>query len=775
MADRLIQHRFLSLGIAVIVGILAYSLNGRFVLERRLESMFRSGDPVLANYLQLRDQFGGNEVILVVFPDETFWDPTQRKLEELAEIHKALEKIDGIRGVMDLSVVDRLIRQVERPMSLFTSPPNATGIFSKSPLATAMLDLFVGTTHAADGPWLAAACLLDPLDDAKSNRSGLIAQIRSTLSEKLRNEKAFLVGEPMMVEEGFEMIEADGRRLGWISSFVLAILMLLVYRNVRWTLLTLLVVQWSLLVTRAICVLADWELTMVSSMLVAIVTVIGIATSMHWLFGYQKLIREGTPPLESLRSSLRLLIRPIAWACITDALAFAALMAARVEPVRDYGLMMAVASLTTFLAIVLIGPGFASLGSGWMSSRGLGDSHSIAIIPGLGDRRTWSERLLERSLHVFLRHRMLTVLFLMVWVVFVFVGSSRLIVETDFLRNFRQDSSLVQGYSVVEKEMGGAGVWDILLPAPAKLTSEYLDSVIVLENELRQQAGNKLSKVMSLADAENAARQSALLASLPVDVRLAGMQAAMPSFYDSLITASKDQSLRTLRVMLRASERMSVVEKLDLISMVETRCKLSTQSAAWLKHFPTKENEMLLRPPIVTGYYVLLSNLVQSVVADQWVCFAIATLAILLALRVATGSWRLSLVALVPNTLPALGAIAALGILGLKMNLGAAMIAAVSIGLSVDSSLHYLIDYQRGRQSGLDSRAALAQSQRSVGMPVVFSTIALVVGFASLAISEFLPTVVFGVLAAITMAVGLVGNLWWLPVLVDLVEQPAKT
>jgi len=224
--------------------------------------------------------------------------------------------------------------------------------------------------------------------------------------------------------------------------------------------------------------------------------------------------------------------------------------------------------------------------------------------------------------------------------------------------------------------------------------------------------------------------------------------------------------------MLRASERMSVLEKLDLISMVEERCKLTAQSTTWMEHFPAMETEMCQQPPIVTGYYVLLSNLVQSVVADQWICFAIATLAIFFALRIATGSWRLSLVALVPNTLPALGAIAALGILGLKMNLGAAMIAAVSIGLSVDSSLHYLIDYQRGRQAGLSSLAALQQSQRSVGMPVVFSTIALVIGFASLAISEFLPTVVFGTLAAITMAVGLVGNLWWLPVLVDFVEGP---
>jgi predicted RND superfamily exporter protein len=294
--------------------------------------------------------------------------------------------------------------------------------------------------------------------------------------------------------------------------------------------------------------------------------------------------------------------------------------------------------------------------------------------------------------------------------------------------------------------------------------------VIDLEADIRQIGDGKLSKVISLADAEQAARQSTLLATLPMEVRLTGMRTAMPSFFDSLITPGKEKANRTLRIMLRSSERMSVTEKLDLIAMVENRCRVTAESLEWRKHFLNQEHA-LLPPPVVTGYYVLLSNLVQSVVADQWICFLIATLAILLALRVAIGSWKLSLVALVPNTLPALGAIAALGILGIKMNLGAAMIAAVSIGLSVDSSLHYLIEYQRARNSGLHSRAALEQSQRSVGMPVIVSTIALVLGFASLAISDFIPTVVFGVMASITMAVGLVGNLWWLPVLINLVDR----
>jgi predicted RND superfamily exporter protein len=507
---------------------------------------------------------------------------------------------------------------------------------------------------------------------------------------------------------------------------------------------------------------------MVSSMLIAIVTVIGIATTMHWLFSYQKLSRRGLSHLEALRASLRQSLRPIVWACVTDALAFSSLMAAAVEPVRDYGLMMAIASLATLLAIVLIGPGLASLG---LSTR---DHVEIAALSRSSSRGQpqpiWIEQFLLHALNFFIQHRTYTLSLLAVWILFVILGSSRLTVETDFLRNFREDSSLVQGYSIVEQQMGGAGVWDVLLPAPVPLTHQYLEVVLQLEDELRQLNDGALSKVLSLADADAAARQSRVLAKLPSQARIAGMQAAMPSFFDSLIALPLGEANQTLRIMLRASERLTASEKTQLIKMVEDCCKRTLQTTRWQEQFSAIDPESLEHRPVVTGYYVLLSHLVQSVVADQWTCFAIATFSIFIALCITTRNWKLSLVALVPNTLPALGAIAAFGVFGWKMNLGAAMIAAVSIGLSVDSSLHYLIDYQRGRRSGLTVIEALERSQLNVGMPVLLSTIALVIGFASLTVSDFLPTVVFGALASITMAIGLIGNLWWLPVLIDLAE-----
>jgi predicted RND superfamily exporter protein len=113
----------------------------------------------------------------------------------------------------------------------------------------------------------------------------------------------------------------------------------------------------------------------------------------------------------------------------------------------------------------------------------------------------------------------------------------------------------------------------------------------------------------------------------------------------------------------------------------------------------------------------------------------------------------------------------AMGWLGIRINMGAAMIAAVSVGLSVDGSIHYVMSYQRLRRLGLSLDEALQAVQGSVGRAAVLATLALTVGFSTLMVSEFIPTVYFGTLVSLTMIGGLLGNLVVLPQLIRVVER----
>jgi hypothetical protein len=225
------------------------------------------------------------------------------------------------------------------------------------------------------------------------------------------------------------------------------------------------------------------------------------------------------------------------------------------------------------------------------------------------------------------------------------------------------------------------------------------------------------------------------------------------------------------RIMLRSRERQPSAQKRELIRQVQAVC----DEEFGHRHNGVGDNgrdasTMDEERPQVTGFFILLTRLIDSVVRDQWLTFGVATLAVGLTMIVAFRSVSLALVALVPNALPVFVVTGLLGWSGLKMNMGAAMIAAVTMGLSVDSSIHYIAAYLRHRGDEASVRHSLDAAHQGAGRAAVFSTLALVVGFSALCFSQFVPTIYFGVLVALAMLGGLAGNLVVLPLLLRMIE-----
>jgi hypothetical protein len=235
---------------------------------------------------------------------------------------------------------------------------------------------------------------------------------------------------------------------------------------------------------------------------------------------------------------------------------------------------------------------------------------------------------------------------------------------------------------------------------------------------------------------------------------IAVMRGQMPEFFQALYGEDPQQSgQRYLRIMLRARERQPSEAKRRLIEQVE---RISREE------FPDAE---------VTGFFVLLTRLIDSVMRDQWLTFGLAVVGVGCMMVVAFRSPVLALIALVPNTVPILIVLGLMGWLGLRINLGAAMIAAVSMGLSVDSSIHYITSYRRALRDGKSVQDAINTVQHTVGRAMVFSTLALVVGFSVLCTSQFVPTVYFGFLVGLSLLGGLAGNLVVLPLLLSLFKR----
>ncbi len=738
----LIRRRGWLLLLAGVAAIAAYFPASSLSLDRSIETMFAKNDPLLPPYRRLKRTFGGNDVVLCVYDDPDLLREDEIGIKRLERIGKQLLEIPGVGGILTLQLLlgDRIV------------DPDSS-------VSEDMRNLFVGYTHGADSRTTSIACMLLPADETGVSRQDTVDLLRAEMKRLPDGlEPGIIAGEPVMMVDAFRFIERDGKRLVTATTLLLALIILVSFRSLRWVAIPILVVQLALLLTRGILAISGVQLTMVSSMLTAVVTVIGVATVIHVIVRFREGRTSGMSPMAALIRSGRLLAGPIFWACVTDAVGFGALMAAGVAPVRDFGLMMALGALMVFVSAGLLIPGLALLGKDWASPRQL-----------------WGERFIDTQLQRFVstaQDRPYLVGASLVGIfVFALMGIAQLEIETDFTRNFRSHTSIVRSYELVESKLGGAGVCDIILPAPDRLNWSYMQGVRRLQNRLQtevlveneqQSTEPGLTKVISLADAVICAspleldRMSRRRREWFLRTGLKVMHDRIPSFYDALYGEDPDHPGRySYRIMLRAKERQPAEQKLSIIHQVEAICE---------------EVELPGAGPQVTGYFVLLTNLVAGMLRDQWLTFAIALAGIGLTMVVALRSIRLALIALVPNAVPILMVNGLMGWLGLKVNMGAAMIAAVSVGLSIDSSIHYLTAYRRSRAKGHSLRESLEQIQRTVGRALVFSTLALIVGFSVLAISEFIPTVYFGVLISLAMLGGLVGNLLWLPMLIRLTE-----
>jgi len=734
ITDFLIAARVPLLLAALVLSAISWPVAGQIAFDRSIENMFAPDDPLLVPYRQLKQTFGGDEVVVVAYVDPQLLEP--EGLERLHQLTTTLEKLPGVRDVLGLD----------------DSPFNRPQWF---------LGFFEGMAIGADHKTTAVLCRLKPEPDTLAqdglSRPMIVEQIRAVATR--HDASAVVVGEPVMVIDGFDYLERDGRLLAQATTGLLMLVIILFFRSLRWVIIPLAVVQATLLWTQASLVAMDFRLSMVSSMLTAIVTVVGIGTVIHLVIQFRSNREAGLSSKESLRTAGALLMGPILWSCLTDAVGFGALYTSKVGPVKSFGGMTSLGAMLTAVAVAMLVPGL------------------VLLFPRFDPdpKRAWGEHSLEHWLAWLARVVEARPLYVTLAIALITAaglgGLTMLEVETDFTKNFRENSPIVTSYRFVEDRLGGAGAWDVLIPVPAGQRApefvEFLDRVRVLEDRLRTEVlidpANPetpgLTKVVGLTDALDAVVDAGGPKRLPIRAQIDALKFMVPSFAEAVYAQDPQRpGAQMLRVMLRSREQQSTEIKTRLIDQV-------TKIVG--EEFPATDNVPAAQ---VTGIFVLLANLIESLMSDQWVSFAVAAGGIFLMLVVALRSLKLAMVAIFPNALPIVVVLGAMGWLGFKVNMGTVMIASVSMGLAVDSSIHYLTAYRRQRAAGKTFAEAIDVVHRSVGLAMVISNLALIIGFSALGLSHFIPTIYFGVLVSLAMLGGLAGNLVLLPLELGWVE-----
>lgn len=721
LVDGLVRYRGWLLLLAVLLTALAIYPARQLTFEQSIESLYASGDPRLVDYRESKSLFGGDEFVFLAYTDhELFEDGGQERLSQLTE------RVAAVPGVVDGSVQSLAAYLQITKHPVFRSRREEVIEFSR------------GVLLGDDNRTAAVALRLADEGTAPISRAETLAALRRVAVD--HPLPTYVAGEPVLVHDMFRYAQDDGEFMGWAASGLLVGVILFFLRDVRSVVLPFVIVQMTILWTKAGLWSSHMQLTMVSSVLGSLVTIIGVSTVVYLSLYYHEL-REQLDRETAFRKMLQIIGVDIVWVCLTTAAGFSAQLWSHLHPVRSFGLTMVMGSLLVLVAMALVLPGGMLIGR-----------------DRAGAQKPRGDQQVNQSLHRLtewvLHHPWTIGIVTAVSLAFGVSGLLQLRMETDFTRNFRSSSPVVESLNFFEDRLGGAGLWEVNFPAPSDWNDDHLNKVRNLAEQLREiRIGGKpgLTKVVAVTDGLD------LIPRVPFLITNAAAQAGwvntlQPEFVPSLYNPERGR----MRIMLRALERQSAGDKEALIAQVT---KLGTAM------FPEAK---------VTGLFVILTYLIDSLLQDQWTDLAVGACGLIAIMTIAYRSLWMGVISLVPNVLPILLLLGGMGWAGIPINIGTAMISSDTMGLTIHDSIFYLSAYLRARRSGQDFRGALHEVQSEVRRPLVYSNVALILGFLVLTTSHFVPLIYFGTLVSTAIAGGLAVNLLLLPLLLRLGERPSQ-
>ncbi len=741
--EGLVKYRNWFLLAVAVTLVVAMPIAQRLTFDQTVESFFAPDNSDIQLLLQSRQDFGGDEFVIVAWrepgliqndPEKDIPDLSETAARRIADLSEKLSDLPGI----DKERTRDLQRILKR------SPYNRNTHLK-------MLQLFDGVLIGPDQESTAIVLQLLSAEDSTVTREVTVASIRNTAAETIPG--SFVAGEAVQIQDMFNLVERDGNLLYLASLAVLSVMLLVIFKNLRWVVASIGIVVASVTCTRALLVIAGAQLSMVSSMLNSLVTVISIGTTTHIIVYYRELRAELDAEAATLRT-LRALWHPVLWTMVTIAVGFAALLVSDIIPVRSFAIMMTLGTLMVLVMTLAVLP--ATFASG-----------SKVPIPGQVRMEASLDRMLDRMAHVIDRHPVGTTVWCLVLTAVTAPGLFIMQIQTDFSKNFRESSPIVQSLQFIESNLGPAGSWDVAFDVPDPITNEFLDNTRELTDRLQRLSHESIElDVLSLNDAIDIPPRFGS-AVKRLNTLMARQEDLVASFYNP--------DRRRMRIVLRSREQQPTHLKLEQIERVrhvvadhfKQLHAIDTERAhAELAASDPTANHTATTPPIysatASGLFVLTAHMIDSLLSDQMKSFMCASIGTVICMWIAFRSLRIGLISLVPNVFPIALVTGSLGLLNVPVNIGTAMIAAVAMGFTC--SVHYIAVFEKSLpKDGLTKALQIAQS--GVGKAVVLAHIALVAGFMVLTFSEFIPLVYFGALLSLSMIGGLISDLVLLPLL----------
>ena len=788
-------------GLITFVSLLGLS---NFKLDASSDALVLENDEALKVYREAEDEFGDSSFLIVTYePDKELF--SDYSINRIINLENDLKNIDGVDSVLSLldapiffqprvglsEITDNLKDLTFEDINLelakdeiINNPIYKELIISKDGKTTAMQVVLRGNDEY-DQLIKQRYSTLDDLNSKEplTNKSRLglqdelnsineriseinnqesdfnkllISNIRDTL-EKYKDDATIYLGGPSMIAtDMMEYIESDLMIFGTAVALIFALMLYLFFGSIWQVILPLINAFLTTFITAGFLGYMDWKISVVSSNFIALLLILTISLTVHLLVKINE-IKKDTDFKTAIITGYDQMFAPCFFAALTTAVAFLSLTFGELKPVIEFGKMMAFGISIAFVLTFTFLPCVLYL----INKSKTKDFLSIYKV---------TQFILSFSQN---NKAVISSLFAITFITLCF-GVSKLQVENRFIDYFDKDTEIYKGMYEIDSKLGGTATLDIIISQPEdtfesiEIEDEFFDDDL-FEDEGSSASGYwwnvyslrkledihdyldsipEIGKVLSVASGIKLARQINNGEDLN-DLELALLRSVLPEdIRESLLYSYINKDDSVVRISTRVNESSANLNRKDLLNKINNDLQ---------NKFNLKQSEYE-----ITGLAVLYNNMLQSLFQSQigslLIVFAVISLMLFLIFR----SLKIMIIGLIPNIFVASSVMGLLGLLNIPLDIMTITVAAISVGMAVDNTIHYIYRYKKElKKNGSDN--ALKNAHSTTGRAIFYTASTIAAGFCILSLSNFFPTVLFGVFTSIAMILAFISSLTLLP------------
>ena len=595
-----------------------------------------------------------------------------------------------------------------------------------------------------------------------------INEIRAVISKYSENAKIHLGGIPMIADDMMTYIKNDIVVFGiGVFLFIVATLWL-VFRNIKWVIMPLLGCSVSVAIMIGLLGFLGWKVTVISSNFIALMLILNMAMNIHVTVRFLQLKKEfpNFTTKEAILETTKKMFFPILYTVLTTICAFLSLIFSGIKPIIDFGWMMTLGLTVSIIVTFFLLPSLLSLFANNEDVE-VKNSEKSKITSALANFTKKNTKVIFGSA-------------ILVVILSIF-GISKLEVENSFINYFDKETEIYKGMKKIDDELGGTTTLDVIIKFPKKEKIEENsddDFSEWEENEENEDKStywftrNKIDKILKVHDYLDSLPEIGKVLSFGSIIRVAEdlnkkpLQSLEIAVLYSKIPKEIKKDIITpyisvendeARISVRIKDSLEDLRRNDLINKIneDFKTKLGLSSEEYK----------------LAGVVILFNNLLQSLFKSQILTLGAVMLGISIMFFILFRNFIISIIGVVPNFIAAFFILGIIGMLGIPLDMMTITIAAITIGIAVDNSIHYIYRFKEEFEKLNDYELTVDRCHNTVGIAILNTSITIVFGFSILILSNFIPTIYFGVFTGIAMLLALISVLTLLPKLI-LVLKP---